>query len=241
MSTELYYKHVGKFDLLSKEEELDLATKAAKGCTRSRHRLVEHNLRLALHIARQYSKTKCPMEEIIAEANVGLCKAVEKFDHTKGFRFSTYATWWIKQAILRYIGRSTTVKFASGARNKIYKINVTRKNYYNEFGCYPEDTELADILDMDITELSELRCANQWPMNLDQPINSEAGRTFGELIADDSVEDMGDRIDNDNILEAIKARLSDLKPLEERVLRLRFGLVDDATDTKKFPKSRSQQ
>ena len=241
MSTELYYKHVGKFDLLTKEEELDLATKAAKGCTRSRHRLVEHNLRLALHIARQYSKTKCPMEEIIAEANVGLCKAVEKFDHTKGFRFSTYATWWIKQAILRYIGRSTTVKFASGARNKIYKINITRKNYYNEFGCYPDDNELADLLDMEVQELAELRCANQWPMNLDQPINSEAGRTFGEMIADDTIEDMGDRMDNENILEAIKSKLSELKPLEERVLRLRFGLTEDAYDTTIFPKSRSNQ
>ena len=241
MSTDLYYKHVGKFALLTKQEEYDLAEKAANGCIRSRHLMVEHNLRLALHIARQYSKTKCPMEELIAEANVGLCKAVEKFDHTKGFRFSTYATWWIKQAILRYIGRATTVKFASGARNKIYKINIARKNYFNEFGCYPDDAELADLLDMSLQEVSELRCANQWPVNLDQPINSEAGRTYGELIPDTDAPDVGDQIDNESILEAIKSRLSDLKPLEERVLRLRFGLVDDATDTTKFPKSRSNQ
>lgn len=241
MSTDLYYKHVGKFDLLTRQQEYDLAEKAANGCTRSKHLMVEHNLRLALHIAKKYSKTKCPMEELIAEANVGLCKAVDKFDHTKGFRFSTYATWWIKQAILRYISRSTTVKFASGARNKIYKINIARKNYYNEFGCYPDDTELAGLLDMDIAELSELRCANQWPVNLDQPINSEAGRTFGELIPDDSTPDVGDTIDNNSILVAIKERLSDLKPLEERVLRLRFGLVEDANDTTKFPKTRSQQ
>lgn len=241
MSTDLYYKHVGKFDLLSKEEEFSLAAKSANGCTRSRHLLVEHNLRLALHLARQYSKTKCPMEELIAEANVGLCKAVEKFDHTKGFRFSTYATWWIKQAILRYISRSTTVKFASGARNKIYKINIARKNYYEEFGCYPEDTELAHLLDMDIRELSELRCANQWPINLDQPINSEAGRTYGDLIADDSLQSDEDRLDHQQIIEAIKAKLSDLKPLEERVMRLRFGITADAYDTTIFPKSRSQQ
>lgn len=241
MSTDLYYKHVGKFELLTKQQEYDLAEKAANGCIRSRHLMVEHNLRLALHIARQYSKTKCPMEELIAEANVGLCKAVEKFDHKKGFRFSTYATWWIKQAILRYISRSTTVKFASGARNKIYKINIARKNYYEEFGCYPEDTELAHLLDMDIRELSELRCANQWPINLDQPINSEAGRTYGDLIADESAECNEDRLDHMQIIEAIKAKLSDLKPLEERVMRLRFGITDDAHDTTKFPKSRSQQ
>ena len=241
MSTDLYYKHVGKFDLLTKKQEFDLAAKAADGCTRSRHLLVEHNLRLALHIARQYSKTKCPMEELIAEANVGLCKAVEKFDHTKGFRFSTYATWWIKQAILRYISRSTTVKFASGARNKIYKINIARKNYYEEFGCYPEDTELAHLLDMDIRELSELRCANQWPINLDQPINSEAGRTYGDLIADDNAQSDEDRLDHLQIIQAIKDKLSDLKPLEERVMRLRFGITDDANDTTKFPKSRTNQ
>ena len=118
---------------------------------------------------------------------------------------------------------------------------MARKNYYNEFGCYPDDTELADLLDMPIQELSELRCANQWPVNLDQPINSEAGRTYGELIPDTDAPDVGDQIDNESILVAIKSRLSDLKPLEERVLRLRFGLVDDATDTTKFPKSRSNQ
>ena len=241
MSTDLYYKHVGKFELLSKEEEFSLAAKAAKGCTHSRHLLVEHNLRLALHLARQYSKTKCSMEDLIAEANVGLCKAVEKYDHTKGFRFSTYATWWIKQALLRYISRSTTVKFASGARNKIYKINIARKNYYEEFGCYPEDTELAALLDMDIVELSELRCANQWPVNLDQPINSEAGRTYGDLIADDSLQSDEERLDHEQIIEAIKDKLSELKPLEERVMRLRFGITEDAYDTTIFPKSRSNQ
>ena len=241
MSTDLYYKHVGKFELLKKHEEQALAKKVSEGCIRSKHLLVEHNLRLALHIAKKYSKTKCPMEELIAEANVGLCKAVEKFDHTKGFRFSTYATWWIKQAILRYISRSTTVKFASGARNKIYKINIARKNYYEEFGCYPEDTELADLLEMDIRELSELRCANQWPINLDQPINSEAGRTYGDLIADEAIPDQSERLDHEQIIESIKAKLSDLKPLEERVMRLRFGITADAYSTTKFPKSRSQQ
>ena len=154
MSTDLYYKHVGKFDLLKKDEEQALAKKASEGCIRSRHALVEHNLRLALHIAKKYSKTKCSMEDLIAEANVGLCKAVEKFDYTKGFRFSTYATWWIKQAILRYISRSTTVKFASGARQKIYKINITRRNYFDEFGVYPDDSELADLVDMTLQEVS---------------------------------------------------------------------------------------
>lgn len=241
MSTDLYYKHVGKFDLLNREQEYKLAEKAANGCIRSRHLLVEHNLRLALHIARKYSKTKCSMEDLIAEANVGLCKAVEKFDYTKGFRFSTYATFWIKQAILRYISRSTTIKFASGARKKIYQINTTRKNHYEEFGCYPDDTELAKILDMDISELSELRQANQWPINLDRPVFNGEGRTFGEMIPDTNVEDHGDRMDTQKIIEEIKAKLGSLKPLEERVMRLRFGLVEDADDTIKFPQSRSQQ
>jgi RNA polymerase primary sigma factor len=240
MSTDLYYKHVGKFDLLNREQEYKLAAKSAGGCIRSRHLLVEHNLRLAIHIAKKYSKTKCSMEDLIAEANVGLCKAVEKFDHTKGFRFSTYATWWIKQAILRYISRSTTVKFASGARKKIYQINIARRNYYDEFGHYPEDSELAHLLGMELREVSELRCANQWPINLDQPIGGE-GRTYGELIPDTSSADESEKLDHRQIIEQIKARLSSLKPLEERVMRLRFGLVDDAQDTTIFPKSRSNQ
>ena len=241
MSTDLYYKHVGKFDLLKKHEEQALAKKASEGCVRSKHALVEHNLRLALHIAKKYSKTKCSMEDLIAEANVGLCKAVEKFDYTKGFRFSTYATWWIKQAILRYISRSTTVKFASGARQKIYKINVARRNYFEEFACYPDDTELAGLLDMTIQEISELRQANQWPINLDQPIAGGEGRTYGDLIADTEAPDTSERLDHEMILDAIKARLSDLKPLEERVMRLRFGITDDAHDTTKFPQSRSNR
>ena len=241
MSTDLYYKHVGKFDLLTKQQEYDLAEKAKNGCTRSRHLLVEHNLRLALHIARQYSKTKCPMEELIAEANVGLCKAVEKFDHTKGFRFSTYATWWIKQACLRYISRSTTLKFASGARQKIYKINTIRKKYFEEFKVYPEDSEVAELVGLSLAEVSELRCANQWPVNLDQPLMNSEGRTYGDLIPDTSIREAGEQLDHQMILDAIRARLSDLKPLEERVLRLRFGIVDDAHDTTKFPKSRTNQ
>lgn len=241
MSTDLYYKHVGKFDLLKKHEEQALAKKAHEGCIKSKHLLVEHNLRLALHIAKKYSKTKCSMEDLIAEANVGLCKAVEKFDYTKGFRFSTYATWWIKQAILRYISRSTTIKFASGARQKIYKINIARRNYYDEFGCYPDDTELADLLEMPIHELSELRQANQWPINLDQPIAGGEGRTYSDLIADESAPDTSERLDHEMILDAIKAKLADLKPLEERVMRLRFGITDDAHNTTKFPQSRSNQ
>ena len=104
-----------------------------------------------------------------------------------------------------------------------------------------EDTELAHLLDMDIRELSELRCANQWPINLDQPINSEAGRTYGDLIADDNIPDQSERLDHEQIIQAIKDKLSDLKPLEERVMRLRFGITDDAYDTTKFPKSRSNQ
>ena len=241
MSTDIYYKHVGKFDLLNKQQEQALAKKASEGCIKSKHALVEHNLRLALHIAKKYSKTKCSMEDLIAEANVGLCKAVEKFDYTQGFRFSTYATWWIKQAILRYISRSTTVKFASGARQKIYKINIARRNYYDEFGVYPDDTELAGLLEMTIQEVSELRQANQWPINLDQPISGGEGRTYGELIADEGTPDQSERLDHEMILDAIKAKLSELKPLEERVMRLRFGITDDANDTTKFPQTRSNR
>ena len=241
MSTYLYYKHVGKFDLLNRSQEQALAKKAHEGCLRSKHLLVEHNLRLAIHIAKKYSKTKCSMEDLIAEANVGLCRAVEKFDYTKGFRFSTYATWWIKQAILRYISRSTTIKFASGARQKIYKINIARRNYYEEFACYPDDTELAGLLEMTIQEVSELRQANQWPINLDQPMRNGEGRTYGDLIPDESIGDTSERLDHEMVLDAIKARLSELKPLEERVMRLRFGIADDANDTTKFPQTRSHQ
>ena len=239
MSTDLYYKHVGKFKLLNREDEYKLAEKSAGGCIRSRHLLVEHNLRLAIHIAKKYSKTKCSMEDLIAEANVGLCKAVEKFDHTKGFRFSTYATFWIKQAILRHISSATTVKFASGARKKIYQINIARRDYFESFGVYPADSELATLLGMELKEVSELRCANQWPINLDQPIGGD-GRTYGELIPDTASSDESEKLDHKQIIAQIKEKLSSLKPLEERVMRLRFGITDDAENTNTFPQTRSQ-
>ena len=221
-----YYKHVGKFNLLTREQEQTLAKKMAlDGCADSRRLLIESNLRLALHIANKYRKTRVNMEELIQEANVGLCKAVDKFDYSKGFRFSTYATWWIKQAILRYISRQTPVKFASGARKKIYDINIARRNYFDEFGVYPEDREVSELLNLTIEQVSNLRAANQWPVNLDAPLRGQEGRTYKDIIPDENAQSTENKIDHDMILDAIKSKLSELKPLEERVLRLRFGLT----------------
>lgn len=235
-----YYKHVGKFNLLTKQQEQDLAKKASEGCTRSRHLLIESNLRLALSIANKYRKTRCNMEELIQEANVGLCKAVDKFDYQKGFRFSTYATWWIKQAILRYISRQSHVKFASGARKKIYDINIARRNYFEEFGVYPDDKEVSHLLGLSLEQVSNLRAANQWPVNLNAPMKGQEGRTYADVIPDNDAEDQDVRIDHDMILEAIKEKLSELKPLEERVLRLRFGITQDKNNQKKFPITQSK-
>jgi len=237
-----YYKHVGKFDLLTKQQEIELAKKMEGGDNRARHLLIESNLRLALSIANKYRKTRANMEELIQEANVGLCKAVDKFDYKKGFRFSTYATWWIKQAILRYLSRQTTVKFSSGVRKKIYDINIARRNYLEEFGIYPEDKEVAGLLGLSVEQVSTLRAANQWPVNLDQPMRGQEGRTYKDVIPDEKrAEDTENALDHSMILDAIKERLADLKPLEERVLRLRFGLTQDKNNTIKFPLTQKDQ
>ena len=230
------YQSATKHKLLTREEEVDLAQRMESGDSRAREALVTHNLRLAISIANKYRNANLPMEDLIQEANIGLIKAVDKFDWTKGFRFSTYACWWIKQCVRRYVsGASAHVKFPTGSRTLIWKINNVRKEYDEEFGVYPSDAEVATILGETEKTVSELRRGMQWPINLDSPIGGEEGsRTFGETIEDDSLSNPEDLIDQDQVLNLIRQALSRLSAQEERVLRLRFGLSEDKYNVSQF-------
>jgi len=239
MALDTYFKQVGKFKLLSKDEEVDLAEKIKKGCKRSREKLIEANLRLAISQANQFRKTPCEYEDLVMEANIGLCKAVDKYDHTKGFRFSTYATWWIRQALLRYIARSSSVKFSSGMTSKIIKIRQAEKSYRDEFDIDPTDSELCELTGFNAVELGQLRQAAMWPINLDQPLYSDDSRTLGDTIADD-VEPLSSGIDYKMIVDLIREKISELTPQEERVIRLRFG-IDNKPDETPVPISEDQQ
>ena len=222
--------------LLSSQEEIQLAKRIEKGDGRARDIMITHNIRLALSVANQYRKTGLNMEDISQEANVGLIKAVDRYDWRKGFRFSTYAVWWIKQSIRRFISsQGSHVKFPAGSRHTIYQISKLRNEYFDEFGVFPEDKEVGEILGIKEDLVGNLRRGMQWPVNIDAPIGGEDGsRTYAEIIPDDSycVEDMTDRA---MLIELIKKGFSALSKQEERVLRLRFGIEEDSSNSKKFP------
>jgi RNA polymerase primary sigma factor len=226
--------------LLSGAEEKSLAQKIEKGDNRARDKMITHNLRLALSIANQYRKSGLPMEDIAQEANVGLIKAVDRFDWRKGFKFSTYAVWWIRQAIRRYISsQSTAIKFPAGSRHTIWKITTLRKEYQSEFGVFPEDSEVAALMGMTKEAVRALRVGMQWPINIDAPIKGFDGRTYAEIIPDEDSQKHEDILDREMLIGLIKTGFSSLTRQEEMVLRLRFGISEDDKDTENFPHSKT--
>ena len=237
------YQSATKHKLLTREEEVDLAQRMESGDSRAREALITHNLRLAISIANKYRNANLPMEDLIQESNIGLIKAVDKFDWRKGFRFSTYACWWIKQCVRRYVSGATShVKFPTGSRTLIWKINNVRKEYEEEFHTYPTDAEVGTILGESEKTISDLRRGMQWPINLDSPIGGEDGsRTFGETIEDDTLSNPDDLIDQEQVLNLIREALSRLSAQEERVLRLRFGLSEDQYNIQQFPSNKLAQ
>lgn len=223
-----YYDYVGKFDLLTATEEVELAKKIKKGCQRSREKLVNHNLRLAISIAKKFEKTKCDMDELIAEANVGLCIAVDKYDHTKGFRFSTYATWWIRQRVLKYVGNWGMIKFSSRAKADLYTINKYRNEYQKQFGVEPEFEEIAAFTGFSTNKVATLVNNNRIPVSLDWQAygDGDSAVTIGDKIEDESVLDPEKNSEIEDIKALIREGIKTLDPLEECVLRLRFGISE---------------
>ena len=230
------YQQATKHKLLTKEEEVDLAQKMEKGDRLAREKLITSNLRLAISIANHYKNSNVPMEDLIQESNIGLIKAVDRFDWRKGFRFSTYACWWIKQSVRRYVNGDSHVKFPSGSRNLIWKINNVRREYEKEFGVYPSNEEIAEILGESVKTVANLRAGMQWPVNLDAPIGGEDGsRTYAETIEDTDAPDPSDVLDQQKLLGLINSVLDKLSAQEERVLRLRFGITEDPSNIFNYP------
>ncbi|OUU74868.1 MAG: hypothetical protein CBC29_07010 [Methylococcaceae bacterium TMED69] len=223
-----YYGDVGSFKLLTKQQEKTLAQKIEKGDNQARDLMISSNLRLALSIANKYKQTGFPMEDIIQEANIGLIKAVDRFDHKKGFRFSTYACWWIRQSIRRYLAIQGHIKFPAGSRHMIWKINNFRKEYEEEFNEMPSNSEVADYLGIKESQVEDLRTGMQWPINIDSPVGGvEGGRTYADMIEDEDSPNIDMEIDAKKMMSLIREAFSSLKPQEEQVLRLRFGITED--------------
>jgi len=225
-----YMKSAGKRPLLTREQEVELSKKIEKGDKEARKIMIESNLRLAISIAKRYYKSGCPMEDLIQESNIGLMKAVERFDWRKGFKFSTYASWWIRQSVSRYVStQKNTVRIPSHAAALAYKVKNLIAEYEEELGIKPTVDEMAEVLGVtsSMIELSIESLKLNNVLSLDAIIGGEeTGRSLGESIEDDSVECIDTMLDNEKIRGAIISSLSRLSKREEQVLRLRFGISE---------------
>ena len=223
----IYLKEIGRVPLLTPEEETDIAEKILKGDEEASRRLVEANLRLVVSIAKRYLGRGMQFLDLIQEGNLGLMKAVEKFDHTKGFKFSTYATWWIRQAITRAIAdQARTIRIPVHMGETINKIKKASSQLLHENGHEPTVEEIAEFLNSPVDKIKEAMRASQEPVSLETPIGEEEDSHLGDFIPDDSAITPQDAASQSMLKEQLNSVLSTLTPREEKVIRLRFGLDD---------------
>jgi RNA polymerase primary sigma factor len=234
VSLSSYFSNVGNHKLLTREEEVELAKRIKAGDKSARDQMVNANLRLAISIAKKYQNRGADFEDLIQESNIGLMKAVDRFDHTKGFKFSTYACWWIRQAVLKHIGNhKTDVRIPSHLRLIAWKANEYEKEFEEEFGVLPTEIELADALDISVKMLNRVRSMHHGFVSLDSEVGSDEGsRKLGEVIPDEDATDPSEAIDNVKMQAIVREALRSLTPREEAVLRMRFGIGPDENDRK---------
>ena len=239
-----FFKQVGKTDLLTREQEVELSKLIEAGNEDARNHMIQANLRLAISIAKKYQNRGCDLADLIQESSIGLMKAVDRFDWRKGFKFSTYACWWIKQAVRRHIAsHSSSIRLPSYAKNMMWKIRQTSEEYEEEFGQPPTKAELADLLGVSVDTLTAVTAVSSYPVSIDKPIRYSSGdtnRTLGDIIPDDNFPDMDLELDKQKIIEVVRGALSTLNEREEKIMRLRFGIVDSDTDHEKFPITQDQ-
>ena len=226
-----YFKSVGKQKrLLTREEEVNLAKRIEQGDARAREIMIESNLKLAISIAKKYAKYGSDLEDLIQEANIGLMKAVEKFDWRRGYKFSTYACWWIKQGVTRYLtGDNTLLKIPSHTIANARKLNQVIREYEEEFDHEPSKEEISEIMGISIKHVEQAMSAlkAKYIKSIDMPVRSDGeGRTLGELLPDNDHVSIETELDNAKIREAIVEAFKSLTKREELILRLRFGIND---------------
>lgn len=228
----VYLKEIGRVPLLSSEEEIELATKMACGDIAAKQRLSEANLRLVVSIAKRYVGRGMQFLDLIQEGNLGLIKAVEKFDHTKGFKFSTYATWWIRQAITRAIAdQARTIRIPVHMVETISKVKKATSQLLHKNGQEPRVEEIAAELDMPIEKVREILRVAQEPVSLETPIGEEEDSHLGDFIPDNEAPAPAEAVSHTLLREQLGEVLKTLTPREEKVLMLRFGLEDGRSRT----------
>ena len=228
----VYLKEIGRVPLLTPDEEVDLAVRISNGDEAAKKRLSEANLRLVVSIAKRYLGRGMQFLDLIQEGNLGLIKAVEKFDYTKGFKFSTYATWWIRQAITRAIAdQARTIRIPVHMVETINKVKKVSSQLLHQNGHEPSAEEIAKELDMSVDKVREILRVSQEPVSLETPIGEEEDSHLGDFIQDDEAPSPADAASHTLLKEQLGNVLSTLTPREEKVLRLRFGLEDGRSRT----------
>ena len=228
----IYLKEIGRVPLLSPDEETELAKRMAEGDSYAKKRLSEANLRLVVSIAKKYVGRGMQFLDLIQEGNLGLLKAVEKFDYTKGFKFSTYATWWIRQAITRAIAdQARTIRIPVHMVETITKVKKVSSQLLHETGHDPSAEEIADKLEMPAERVREIMRIARDPVSLETPIGEEEDSHLGDFIPDDDAPAPADAASLMLLKEQLNEVLSTLTDREAKVLRLRFGLEDGRSRT----------
>ena len=228
----MYLKEIGKVPLLSAEEEIELAKRMENGDEAAKKRLAEANLRLVVSIAKRYVGRGMLFLDLIQEGNLGLIKAVEKFDYRKGYKFSTYATWWIRQAITRAIAdQARTIRIPVHMVETINKLIRVSRQLLQELGREPTPEEIADKMDMSVERVREILKISQEPVSMETPIGEEEDSHLGDFIQDDNVPVPADAAAFTLLKEQLVEVLSTLTDREQKVLRLRFGLDDGRART----------
>ena len=228
----MYLKEIGKVPLLSAEEEIKLAQRMEEGDEEAKKRLAEANLRLVVSIAKRYVGRGMLFLDLIQEGNLGLIKAVEKFDYRKGYKFSTYATWWIRQAITRAIAdQARTIRIPVHMVETINKLIRVSRQLLQELGREPTPEEIAEEMHMSVERVREILKISQEPVSLETPIGEEEDSHLGDFIQDDNVPVPADAAAFTMLKEQLEDVLSTLTDREQKVLRLRFGLDDGRART----------
>ncbi len=228
----LYLKEIGRVPLLTAEEEIELAIRIAEGDDKAKKRLTEANLRLVVSIAKRYVGRGMHFLDLIQEGNVGLIKAVEKFDHTKGFKFSTYATWWIRQAITRAIAdQARTIRIPVHMVETINRLKKAHSQLLHENGYDPSEEQLAEFMGLTVERVREIMRVAQEPVSMETPIGPEEDSRLVDFIRDEDATAPDESAMKKITNEDIDAVLKTLTPREEEVVRLRFGLRDGRCHT----------
>ena len=224
-SLQLFLKDIGRVELLTAAQEVELAKRIERGDHRAKQQMVEANLRLVVSIAKKYRNQGLPFLDLIQEGTIGLVRAAEKFDYRKGFKFSTYATWWIRQAVARALAdKARTIRMPVHVVEKLNKIVRTERKLRAERGREPTADEIGRELDLSIDEVEQIRRSAQTPVSLEKPVGDEEESEFGHFLTDESLPLPEEAAEVTLRKETLRKILASLAPRERRVLELRYGL-----------------